>query len=377
MNDSRRPNRPRRGLLIGAGYFSDFHLDGWSRLSGAEIVCVCDLDEEKARSIATKYHVADICTGVERALEREDLDFIDIATPPAGRLDLMSQALRRGVPVICQKPLAEDFETAQQIIALADAARVPVMIHDNFRFQPWHREIKRLLNEGVIGHHLHTITMRTRTGDGWGADAYLSRQPYFRSMPRMLVHETGIHFVDTFRFLAGEIVECWADLRRLNDAICGEDTGVMVMRHAGGARTIWDANRYNESLADDPRYTFGELLVEADRGSLWLGLNGEITVKALGLAAYRHEYSPSKLGFAGNCVQACQQHFLDVLDGKSACETSPSEYLKSLRVVEAIYQSNQTQRSILLASDSAIANRTLAIPAADNQGASALVAECA
>jgi kynurenine formamidase len=48
---------------------------------------------------------------------------------------------------------------------------------------------------------------------------------------------------------------------------------------------------------------------------------------------------PSRHGFGGDCVYACQQHFLDVLDGKSVCETSPREYEKSLRVVESLYDS--------------------------------------
>jgi hypothetical protein len=55
---------------------------------------------------------------------------------------------------------------------------------------------------------------RMRMGDGWGEDAYLARQPYFRKMPRMLVYETGVHFIDTFRFLAGEIERVYCALLR-------------------------------------------------------------------------------------------------------------------------------------------------------------------
>ena len=42
-------------------------------------------------------------------------------------------------------------------------------------------------------------------GDGWGEDAYIPRQPYFRDYPRLLVYETGVHFIDTYRYHAGEI----------------------------------------------------------------------------------------------------------------------------------------------------------------------------
>lgn len=342
------PSIVRRGLLIGAGYFSDFHLDAWQRLLGAEIVCICDLDEAKARRAADKYGIAAISNNVYDALNRADLDFVDVATAPAGRLEIIQKIIQRGLPMICQKPLAPDFRTAAQIIELANASKQPFMVHENFRFQPWYREIKRLLQSGVVGQRLHTITMRSRLGDGWGQDAYLSRQPYFRTMPRLLIHETGVHFVDTFRYLAGEIAECSADIRRLNDVIVGEDSGLLRFRFAGGGVGVWDANRYNESTAENPRYTFGELLIEADGGSLWLHTDGSITIKPLGQPEYRHDFTPSKLGFGGDCVYACQQHFLNVLAGKSSCETSPSEYLKSLQVVEALYESARRSRPIAL-----------------------------
>ncbi len=73
------------------------------------------------------------------------------------------------------------------------------MVHDNFRFQPWHREFRRLLDAGAIG-RLHSISCRTRMGDGWQPDAYLARQPYFRTMPQLLIYETGVHFIDVYRY---------------------------------------------------------------------------------------------------------------------------------------------------------------------------------
>ncbi len=339
----------RRGVLIGAGYFSDFHLNAWARLAGAEIVCICDLDESKAREAADKYGIARISLDPLVAIAAEGIDFVDIATPPPGRLELVEAAVGRGLPVICQKPLAADFATAKRILDIGDASPAPFMVHENFRFQPWYREIKRLLDSGIIGSKLHSMTMNSRMGDGWGEEAYLGRQPYFRTMPRLLVHETGIHFVDTFRYLGGEIAECSASLRRLNPLIAGEDAGRLTFRFHSGAEAVWDANRYNESLSPDFRYTFGELLVEADGGSIWLGFDGSIRIKQLGKVAYLHEYEHARVGFGGDCVYACQQHFLDVLDGKAKCETAPQEYEKSLRIVEGLYESARKNRPVPLA----------------------------
>ncbi|TWT93579.1 cyclase family protein [Neorhodopirellula pilleata] len=340
----------RNGLLIGAGYFSEFHLDAWRRLEGANIIAVCDLDREKAEKMAVKFGIDRVHDDVAEALRSSDLDFVDIATGPGGRAELVLEVLERGLPIICQKPLANEYATAERIMKAAEAHDQVFMVHENFRFQPWHREIKRLLTEGVIGRRLHSLTMRTRMGDGWSEDAYSARQPYFRTMPRLLVHETGVHFIDTFRYLGGEVTQCFAQLKRLNPAIVGEDAGVIQLTLQSGATAIWDANRYNESGSDDPRYTFGEMWVEADGGTISLAGDGTITVDPIGKPVYVHDYVHSRDGFAGDCVAACQQHFLDVLDGKSKCETAPQEYRKTLQAVEAVYESARRNHPVILRS---------------------------
>ncbi|MEM1061868.1 MAG: cyclase family protein [Planctomycetota bacterium] len=334
---------PVRGAVIGCGYFSRFHFDAWSRLPGVEIVAACDLDRKKADAYAEEFGIGLVTTEAEEVMSVDGLDFVDIATPPTDRWPLIESAIDRGLAVICQKPLANDFAAAKRILEAAVAADAKFMVHENFRFQPWHREIKRILDAGTIG-RVQTITMRSRQGDGWGEDAYLGRQPYFRTMPRLLMHETGVHFADTFRFLAGEIETVDARLRRLNPVIAGEDCGLVEFGFASGAVGVWDADRYHEPFSGDPRYTFGEMLVEADGGSLRLHNDGGIEIKKLGEEPYRHAYDHRREGFAGDCAYSCQEHFLGYLRGEHRAETGPAEYLKSLEVVEAAYRSASSRR---------------------------------
>ena len=133
-----------------------------------------------------------------------------------------------------------------------------------------------------------------RIGDGWGDDAYLARQPFFRDYPRLLVYETGVHFIDTFRFLLGEVDQVFAQLRRLNPVIRGEDTGQLVLRFTSGATAIWDANRYNEVEAESPRFTFGELRIDATRGHLTLDTDSTIRIKPLGQPGRDLDYPPDR-----------------------------------------------------------------------------------
>ena len=92
-----------------------------------------------------------------------------------------------------------------------------------------------MLAAGAVGNKLHSLNFRMRLGDGWGPEAYLGRQPYFREMPKLLVYETGVHFIDTFRYLAGEIRGVFSILRKLNPVIAGEDTGLHIFEFADGA----------------------------------------------------------------------------------------------------------------------------------------------
>lgn len=341
--------KPLRVLCIGAGYFSQFHLDAWRRISDVELVGLCDVDIAKAGRQAELFQIPQVYSDPETALESAQPDFVDVITRPETHPALVEMAAARGLPIICQKPLATDFATAIGIIESAQRAGVPLMVHENFRFQPWHREIKRMLSDGTLGDRLHSLSLRTRTGDGSGPDAYLSRQPYFRQMPRLLVHETGVHFIDTFRFLAGEIDEVYAVLRRLNPVIAGEDTGLVTFRFAGGAVGVWDANRYNESTAVDPRLTMGELLVEGNRGSARLYDDGRITIQRLGEQEVEHPYLLPRRGFSGDCVFSTQRHFVEQLRTGAPFETSGREYLRTLAVQEAVYLSAAQNRPVPIA----------------------------
>lgn len=332
-----------KGVAVGAGYFSQFHFEAWARCEGAELSAVCDMNSELAEKAAQAHGIPKQYVDFGEMLDVEKPDFVDIITRPDSHLPLVKEATDRGVPIICQKALAPTFDEAQEIVRVAESANVPLMVHENFRFQPWYREIRRQIDLGAIGDRLHCVSFRCRTGDGWQSDAYLARQPYFREMPRLLIFETGVHFVDTFRYLAGEISGVYASLRKLNPDIAGEDSGMVMFEFSSGASGVWDGNRFNEPTSPDARFTFGEALIEGNGGTLRLYGTGQLTLQTLGNAETEVDYEFEDRGFAGDCVFATQNHFVDRLRQDQAFETSGAEYLKTLTVVEAIYRSAETQ----------------------------------
>jgi predicted dehydrogenase len=339
-------NKKLKGVCIGAGYFSHFQYEAWSRIPEVEIVAFSNRDPIKAAEITKKFGLKKNYTDYREMFDTEKPDFVDVITPPPSHREICAEASKRGIHIICQKALAPTFDEARAIVADAAKNQVRFMVHENFRFQPWHREIKRQLAAGAIGDKLFSLAFRSRMGDGWGANAYIPRQPYFRDYPRLLVFENGVHFIDTYRFLAGEIRRVTAWHRRLNPVIKGEDCALLVFEFAGGALGQWDANRYNETTARNPRYTFGEFLVEGNGGSLRLDHHSRLTLQRLGEPEKEILYERADRNFAGDCCYFTQRHFVDrMLDGKPF-ETSGEDYLRTLTVQEAVYQSAETGQPV-------------------------------
>lgn len=329
--------------VAGAGYFARFHHDGWARLAEAELVGIADLDLAKAQQAAAAHPGARAFASVPRMLDETGAELLDIATPPASHLALVELAAQRRLPAICQKPLAATYAEALQVAEAGEAAGTLLVAHENFRFQPWWREAQRLIGAGRLG-RLHGMAFRLRPGDGQGPRAYLDRQPYFQTMPRFLVHETAIHFIDVFRFLMGEVEAVFADLRRLNPAIAGEDAGLFVLRHEGGGRSLFDGNRLNEHVAENMRLTMGEGWLEGDAGVLRLDGAGRLWWKPHGGLEAEHAYAWQNRGFAGDSVRLLQAHVLAHLLRGAPLENDARAWLRNVEIEEAVYASAQLGR---------------------------------
>lgn len=333
-------------VCVGAGYFSKYHVEAWKRIPEVELVAICDLDITKAQSLADQFDVKQVFSSTAELYDNLSFDILDIITPPATHLGLCMEATAKGKHIICQKPLSPSFEEAQELISAMNTAKTRFMIHENFRFQPWYRKIKELLDDQAIGDKIFSINHRMRMGDGWSENAYAERQPYFRSMPRLLIHETGIHFVDVFRFLLGDIKSVYSRLRKLNQHIAGEDCGLILFDFENGCQGVFDGNRYNESNTKNPRYTFGEMLIEGNGGSIRLALDGSIYLQKLGQDEVKIDYNHEDKNFSSDCVYAAQKHFVDCLISGNDFETNANDYLKNLQVQEAIYLSAEKRKEI-------------------------------
>lgn len=327
--------------VVGSGYFARFHLHAWQRMPDVRSEALHALDAGVGRALADEFGVAAVFDDVARMLDTTRPDLVDIVTPPGSHEALVGLCIERGIPAICQKPFCPDLESATRLVARAAAAGSLVIVHENFRFQPWYREIRRLLDAGAVGEP-YDVRFDLRPGDGRGRDAYLARQPYFREQPRFLIRETGVHLIDVFRFLMGEIAAVDARLRRLNPTIRGEDAGIALFGFRSGATGVLDGNRLVDHVARNPRLTMGELRLEGVDATLRLDGDAQLTLREHGAARTRSiDYDWHDIDFGGDCVHATCRHVADHLLHGTPLENRADEYLANLHVEAAIYRAQE------------------------------------
>jgi predicted dehydrogenase len=259
--------------FAGAGAISQYHLVGWSEMSDAQIVAICDIDEAKARAKAQAFRIPRVYTDFRTMLANEELDAVDIATPVGTHAELTRMAADAGLHVSCQKPLTPTVREASELIAHV-GERVRFMVHENYRLRPHYVTVKQWLDEGRIGRVTHARMIVRSQGmiDVGDTPAFLlKRQPYLKDFKRLLIFEVLIHHLDVLRTLLGPLEVASAQVSKINKALAGEDVAVIVLRGRDGLTAVMDGNvsapGYGPMPADrlEITGTTGTLVFDRDR----------------------------------------------------------------------------------------------------------------
>ncbi|PRY20929.1 putative dehydrogenase [Aliiruegeria haliotis] len=324
--------------VLGAGYFAGFHHEAWDRMDDVTLIGVANRTVAKAE--ATGFPA--FGSLVELFETAGVPDIVDIATNPPTHKQAVQDAIDAGCRmIVCQKPFCTSHEEAIEVTEVAEAAGANLVVHENFRWQPWYRVMKAAMDRGDIGTVLQ-CTFRLRPGDGQGPEAYLDRQPYFQTMEKFLVRETAVHWVDTFRYLMGPVHSVYADLRKMNPVIAGEDAGYILFDHGNGVRSIFDGNRLLDHKAENHRMTMGEGLIEGTEGTLSLHGDGSVWLRkfhAMEETVLMEPYVGHPFG--GDCVFMLCDHVAKFMRGEGELENRARDYLKVIEMEEAIYASDQ------------------------------------
>ena len=328
-----------KGGVIGCGFFAANHLAAWRLLDDVEIVAVADRDPARA-----KWEGARSYTDAAAMLEAERLDFVDIVTTVESHRPLVELAASRGVPVICQKPFAASLEDARAMVEACEKAGVPLMVHENFRWQSPLMAVKAVLDSGEIGDPTYG-----RLSFRHAHDIYAS-QPYLRTAPQLAIMDLGIHLLDLARHLLGEVTRLHCRTQRINPEVAGEDCATIVLDHAGGAVSLVDFS-FSTTLEPDP---FPQTLarIEGDMGTVELMRDYRLRVSGQGWSRESGvEPEPPAFGakpwhVIQESVLNIQRHWLECLRSGAAPSTSGADNLETLGLVFRAYESAATGRAL-------------------------------
>ncbi|MER9614382.1 Gfo/Idh/MocA family oxidoreductase [Mesorhizobium sp. M0207] len=335
-----------RGALIGCGFFAINQMHAWRDIEGASITAICDRDPDRLRIIGDQFGVARRYTDAAALFAGERLDFVDIATTAPSHRMLVEMAAQHGVPAICQKPFAPTLADAKAMVKACADAGVPLMVHENFRWQSPIQAVRTVLDSGEIGPPFFgRISFRS-------AYDVFSGQPYLATGKRFIIEDLGIHILDIARFLLGDVSTVTARTARINPGIAGEDVATMLMDHTGGATSVVDCS-YASRLATEP---FPETLIEIDGsdGTIRLAQGYRLTVTGRSGTAVS-DVSPPLLAWASRpwhniqeSVVAIQKHWVDCLTKGTEPATSGADNLKTLALVEAAYAGAASREPVQL-----------------------------
>ena len=138
-----KESKPLKVALAGAGMISWYHLIGWRNLGErVRLVAVCDPDAARAARRAEEFSIPNVYRDADALFAAEAIDALDVASPRQTHAGWVEAAGARGIDVLCQKPLAPTLAEAEALVRRLEG-KSRLMVHENWRFRPWYRELKR------------------------------------------------------------------------------------------------------------------------------------------------------------------------------------------------------------------------------------------
>jgi predicted dehydrogenase len=327
-----------RVALAGAGMISRHHLIAWSRRADARVVAVCDPDRGRAAGRAAEFGIAAVHDSLDAALAAEPVDAVDIASPRETHAALVRLAAARGLPVLCQKPLTPTLDEGIALVGEV-AGRTRLMVHENWRFRPWYRQIGAWLADGILGAPQTCRLSMLCSGllpDAGGRRPALERQPFMADEERMLIAEALIHHLDVVRWLMGPLRVVAARAARACDGVRGESLATILLENAAGTPVTVEGNMASPGFS--PR-TQDRMTLIGRRASAVLE---DAELKLLGPAPLTRSWDVAEAYQAS--FDATIAHFVESLAQGTPFETDAADNLETLRLVEHAYWAAGLQR---------------------------------
>jgi predicted dehydrogenase len=315
------------GIGVRGGHWIDF-IGG---RDDVEIVACVDKDKaalEKAQAATG----CQIFESLDEALANVEADGVIVASPSLLHGDHSKKALRAGLAVMVEKPLAATFTDAVDVVATSLEVGRPVMVAENYRFFQAERTLHKLLEEGKAG-QIDAVFCVDRRDQPSG-----SQGQWVKSMPEPFLTEIAVHHFDSFRYLfSAEPESVWARSYNPPGSDYDQNAAAEALIQMRGGLSI----QYSGSFVGS-RYDFDLLIcgehgdLRTNRSKVWWRPKGSKSFAELPLLDLP-EGEEQRYPHAG--MQSLLNQFQEAVAGRGEPETSGADNLWTLAMYEAALQS--------------------------------------
>jgi predicted dehydrogenase len=237
-----------RVALLGQGFMGKAHSNAYCQAGHfydlpyrLRRTLLCGRDADALAATADRWGWDETSTDWRTAIDRKDIDIVDIALPNHLHAEAAIAAAQAGKIVFCEKPLALTVEEGQ---AMVDAAKGrPTLVWFNYRRVPAIAFARQLIEQGRLGTIFHYNAAYRQQ---WGADT--SRPATWRMDPAKagsgVADDLLTHLLDTALYLNGPIVEGVADARTIASNRAVNDAVMALVRFENGSAGTFEATRF-------------------------------------------------------------------------------------------------------------------------------------
>ena len=335
-----------RFAIFGTRFWSRFQLAAWNELAGVRCVSLYNRTRSKAEALAQGFGVSTVYDDAAELLKREKVDFVDIITDVDTHVALALLAAKHGLPVICQKPLAPTLELARALVQTCSQAGVPLLVHENWRFQTALRALNDVLQAGTIGEP-YRARLDMRSGF-----PVTQNQPFLATVEKFIICDVGSHTLDTARWLFGEPASVFAHITRVQPHLKGEDVATIFLRYPRLSCTV--NMSYASNYYEHDRFPETFVFVEGSKGTAEVGPDFSLRVTTSAGTLVRrvppphYAWADPRYAVIHSSIVPCHAQFVRQLRGEGPAETTGEDNLRTIKLVYASYDSAATGQAVTL-----------------------------
>lgn len=185
--------------LIGCGSVAEkYHMPCYRMLNGVKVVAICDANRKRLRKFGEKFAIKNKFDRITDLLSCKNINFVDLCTPGFMHFQQCIEAIEYGKNVLVEKPVALSSSQAYEILDRSRNMDVKVCVIQSYRFRDPVIELKKKINEGIIG-RIISSTVIQHGGSVFNQPSWLWNE----NVSGGILYELGIHAVDLQSYLMG------------------------------------------------------------------------------------------------------------------------------------------------------------------------------